>query len=101
MKKSNNIRFVPNRTNLVSGDQIGKIKSALYSVINGASVQHVENRHGVAYLKIKAVKAKQKTPYDMYVLTYTSSGQEVDITKAFWKEYGKALLDYKTNPYRG
>lgn len=95
------ITFIPNRTNLKSAQTARRINSALVNVIhNGHEVDHVANRFGKVYLKIKADKASQKTKYDVRVFAYTPSGQEVEITRNFWKEYGKTYFDHGP-AYRG
>ena len=96
-----NITFIPNRTNLKSAQTARRINSALVNVIhNGHEIDHVTNRFGKVYLKIKADRKTQKTKYDVRVYAYTNNGQEVEITHAFWKEYGKTHFD-KGPAYRG
>jgi negative regulator of genetic competence, sporulation and motility len=96
-----NITFIPNRTNLKSAQTARRINNALANVIhNGHEVDFVTNRHGRDYLKIKADRLTQKTKYDVRVYAYTHSGEEVEITRNFWKEYGKTFFDH-SQAYRG
>jgi len=92
------LRFYPNRTNLTPANVRGKVDKAINNVIhNGYDVDHVENRHGQAYLKFRADKASQKTNYDIRVYTYeVGTNRQLEITHEFWKEYGK--LRYNRTP---
>ena len=93
MKKSNQLRFIPNRTNLLSGNQYGNIMQAIKKVVvDGHHVEHVRNRKDKVYLKFQA-DHKASTKFHFRAYTYTLSGQQIEITRRFHNNCEMMLID--------